>query len=138
MKNKILIAVLAIVALGYTATAQKVAVETDNTAGWHKIAETVANLKMDRDEVLVTGADHFKAIKLKVTDAPVEITDLTVVFENEQRQEIEVRNLINAGDHTRVIDLDGQNRAIKKIIIQYKTVPTGENDKARIEIWGMK
>lgn len=138
MKNKILIAVLAIVALGYTATAQKVAVETDNTAGWHKIAETVANLKMDRDEVLVTGADHFKSIKLRVTDAPVEITDLTVVFENEQKQEIEVRNLIKAGDHTRVIDLDGQNRAIKKVIIKYKTVPTGENDKARIEIWGMK
>lgn len=138
MKNKFVIAAFMIISVAFGASAQKVAIETDSKAGWHKIAETVANLKSDRDEVLVTGADHFKAIRLKVTDAPVEITDLTVVFENGQKQDIQVRNLIKAGDQTRVIDLEGQNRAIKKIVIMYKSAPTGDHDKARVEIWGMK
>jgi hypothetical protein len=139
MKKNFLIALIAVCSFSYAAVAQeKVAVETNDKAGWHKITETIANLKSDRDEVMVMGADHYKAMKLKVTDAPVEITDLTVVFENEARQDIQVRKLIGAGEETRVIDLDGKDRAIKKIIIQYKTAPNAATDKAHVEIWGMK
>ena len=139
MKKNIFLALVAIASFGYSAFAQqKAAVELSSTPGWHKITETVANLKSDRDEVVVLGADHYKAMKLKVTDAPVEITDLTVFYENDSKQDIQVRKLISAGDETRVIDLDGRERAIKKIVIMYKSAPNAENEKAHVEIWGLK
>jgi hypothetical protein len=139
MKKNIFLALVAITSFGYSAFAQqKTAVELSNTPGWHKITETVANLKSDRDDVAVLGADHYKAIKLKVTDAAVEITDLTILYENDTKQNIEVRKLIPAGGETRVIDLDGKDRAIKKIAITYKSVPDGQADKAHVEFWGMK
>jgi hypothetical protein len=138
MKKNLLILMIALGVFGYSAVAQKPAVETNTNPGWHKIAVTQADLKKDRDEVVVLGADHFKSIKLRVKDVPVEITDLTVIYENETKQDIQVRNLIKAGGETRNIDLDGKDRAIKKIVLMYKTVPNSEKDKAEIEIWGEK
>ena len=138
MKKHFLIALISIAFLGSRAFAQKPAVITNDAPGWHKIAETAVSLKADKDEVIVMGADHFKSLRLKVIDAPVEFTDITVVYENDMRQDISVRKLIKRGDETRAIDLKGNDRAIKKIILMYKTVPTGEMDRAHVEIWGRK
>ena len=138
MKKKILVMLVAIASIGYAASAQQTAVETNDKPGWHKIAETTADLKADKDEVMVVGKDHFKSIKLKVTDVPVEIRDLTVYYENDTKQDVSVSHLLQAGGETRVIDLDGKDRAIKKIVLMYKTVPNSEKDKSHIEIWGMK
>lgn len=138
MKKNLLIVVMAMLAFGYQAMAQKVAVQTDSKAGWHKIAETSADLKMDKDEIVVLGADHFKSIRLKVLDEPLEVSNISVIYENGQKQDIEVRRLIKAGGKTRVIDLDGRDRAIKKILLMYKSVPNAAHDKAHVEIWGMK
>lgn len=138
MKKHFLITLLALAFMGYSALAQKPAVVTNDKPGWHKIAETSVSFKSDRDEVTVMGADHFKALKLKVVDAPVEFTDITVVYENDMRQDIYVRKLLKRGEQTRSIDLKGKDRAIKKIILMYKTVPRDDMDKARVEIWGKK
>ena len=137
MKKSLLIAFIAIASISYV-SAQQPAVETSNKPGWHKIAETTADLKMDRDEVVVLGKDHFKSLKLKVTDVPVEFTTVMVFYENDTKQEIPVSALIKAGGETRVIDLDGKERAIKKVVLVYKSVPNAEKDKSHIEIWGMK
>jgi len=138
MKKQILIALISLAAFGTSAFAQKTVVEVKNNPGWHKIAETTADLKADRDEVTVLGADHYKSMKLKATDMDLEIMDVQVIYENEQKQDVQVRKLIKVGEETREIDLDGKERAIKKIIIMYKTVPNAEHDKAHLEIWGLK
>lgn len=138
MKKHFLIVLTAIASLSFSAFAQKPAVVTNDKTGWHKIAETSVSLRSDRDEVVVMGADHFKSLRLKVIDAPVEFTDITVIFEDDMTQDISVKRVINRGDETRSVDLKGQNKAIKKIILRYKTVPTGEMDHAHVEIWGEK
>lgn len=126
-------------AFGAGAFAQtKPVVEVKDNPGWHKIAETVVNLKSDQDELMVLGADHYKAMRLKATDSDIEITDIRVMYENEQVQDIEVRKILKAGEQTREIDLDGKDRAIKKIRLTYKTVPNAKQDKAHLEIWGLK
>ncbi|HYV94128.1 MAG TPA: hypothetical protein VE978_20290 [Chitinophagales bacterium] len=138
MKRNFLIALITMISLGYSAFAQKVAVQTNDQPGWHKIAQTTADLKKDRDEVIVVGKDHYQAIRLKVTDVPVEILNFVVYYENDTKQDISVRSVIKAGEDTRVIDLDGKDRAIKKIVLMYKSVPNAAHDKAVIEIWGRK
>jgi len=138
MKKQILIAFI-LLAVGTASFAQsKPALQVDDNPGWHKIAETVVNLKSDQDEIAVLGADHYKAMKLKATDSDIEIMDVRVMYENEKVQDIEVRKFLKQGEETRQIDLDGNDRAIKKIRLTYKTVPNAEQDKARLEIWGLK
>ncbi|MGB3076250.1 MAG: hypothetical protein WBB36_13050, partial [Chitinophagales bacterium] len=125
MKKQILIVTMVLAAFGFSATAQtKTVVEVDNTPGWHKIVETTADLKTDFDEVAVIGADHYKAIKLKATDSNLDLMDIKIMYENETTQDIEVRKLIKQGEWTREVDLEGKDRAIKKIRITYKTVPS--------------
>jgi len=138
MKKQILVLLVSLAAVSSSAFAQQVVVKTDDKPGWHKIAETTADMKMDRDEITVLGEDHYQSIQLKVTDRDLEITDVTVVFENDKQQNVEVRKLIKRGEETRVIDLDGKNLSIKKIILTYKTSPNAAEDKAHVEIWGMK
>jgi hypothetical protein len=138
MKKNILLILMAIAGISYSAIAQKPAIVTNDKPGWHKIAQTVVDLKSDKDEVEVLGDDHFKALQLHVEDAPVEMTDLSVIYGNDEHEDITVKDLINAGGQTRQIDLEGKDRSIKKVILRYKTVPNAEHDKARVEIWGLK
>ncbi|MEP7128862.1 MAG: hypothetical protein ABI729_08340 [Chitinophagales bacterium] len=139
MKKQILIVTMVLAAFGFSANAQtKTVLEVDNSPGWHKIVETTADLKTDFDEVAVIGADHYKAIKLKVTDSDLELMDIRIMYENETTQDIEVRKMIKQGESTREVDLTGKDRAIKKIRISYKTVPNADHDKAHLEIWGLK
>lgn len=138
MKKHLLIVFISIAVATVSFAQTKPAVQVKDNPGWHKITEMVVDLKKDQDEVAVLGADHYKALKLKATDSDIEIMDVKVMYENEQVQDIEVRKFIRQGEETRQIDLDGKERAIKKIRLTYKTVPNAAQDKAHLEIWGLK
>ena len=120
------------------AYAQKPAIVTDKSAGWQKIGETKVNFDTDRDEIIVMGADRFKSIKLRVTDAAVNIMDLEVYYEKGEQENIAVRSEIKQGGETRPIDLKGKDRELKKVVYVYKTLPNAANDKAHVELWGLK
>jgi len=116
--------------------AQKPGVVLSKKAGWHKIGEITADLKTETESIIVLGADKFKAIKLKVTDAPVNILMLKVYYEAGEIEEIPVKSELKAGEETRVMDL--KNKAINKVAFTTKTVPNSSHDKAHIELHGLK
>lgn len=118
--------------------AQAPAIMVSDKAGWHKIGEATANFKMDKDAIVVLGADRFKAIKLKATDAPIHIYDLEVYYESGAKENIEVRQNLMKGEETRVIDLKGATRELKKVVFIYKTIPNAKDEKAQIELYGLK
>ncbi|MEP6512939.1 MAG: hypothetical protein ABJA79_03670 [Parafilimonas sp.] len=137
MKKTLLILSALLLSLNFT-FAQKVAVETSDKPGWHKIGETTANFNGDKDEIIVLGADVFKAMRIKVTDAPVHIETMEVVFDNETRQNVDLKADFKAGEESRVIDLEGGDRKLKKVVYVYRTIPNFPIDKAHIELWGLK
>ena len=57
-------------------------------------------------------------IKLKVKKVPAEIDRLKVIFHNGGQQEIYVRDHFKSFSGSRWIDLRGQRRCIKKIIVR--------------------
>lgn len=124
--------------MGTSIYAQKPAVVTSEKPGWHKIGEVTANFKVDKDAIVVLGADRFKAIKLKATDAPIHIFDLEVYYESGDKEDIQVRQEMKAGEETRNIDLKGYSKELKKVVLVYKTVPNMKEDKAHIELYGLK
>lgn len=114
------------------------AVVLSDKTGWQKIAERTVDFAKDRDEVLVLGADRFASIKLKVTDAPVELLNLQIFYEDGEKQDVWVNSPIEVSGETRVIALNGGERDIQKISFEYKTLKNRNDEKAHVEIWGLK
>ena len=142
MKKVLLISILAVGGSYFTANAQtqdnKNAIMVSDSKGWHKIGETTVNFVKEREEILVTGSDRFASIKFKVIDAPIQLTDMEVYFDSGDKQVIKVNTTIKAPGESRVIDIKGGERDLKKIVFIYKTVPNRKDDKAHVEIWGLK
>ena len=118
------------------AYAQKPGVVVSDKAGWHKIGEIKADFKVEKESIVVMGSDMFKSIKLMVTDAPINIVSLKVFYEDGQVDDITVRSQIKAGGETRAIDV--KMKDIQKVEFVYKTVPNVKEDKAEVELYGMK
>ncbi len=129
---------LAVIFLSLAAFAQKPAIVSNNKAGWHKIGETTVDFKSDKDELLVLGADKFQAIRVKVTDAPIHLQDLQAVYENDTHDDFQVRADFQKGGESRVIDLNGDERKLKKIIFYYSTIPNWKGTHAHVELFGLK
>ncbi|MBL0743929.1 hypothetical protein [Chryseolinea lacunae] len=137
MKKLTLVAVMLCMAFA-AALAQEPAVMFSNKPGWHKIGEVKADFKMENESISVLGADKFKSILLKVTDAPINIADIEVIYESGDKEKINVKNELKANAETRVIDLKTPNQEIKKVVFTYKTLPNSKADKAHVELYGLK
>ena len=137
MKKSVVIFLVLFVAFA-GAFAQSPGVVTSAKAGWHKIGEVKASFKMENESIVVLGKDAFKSIKLKVTDAPINIENVQVFYESGDPEDVSVKSELKAGAETRVIDLKGGTREIKKVVFTYKTLPNSKDEKAHVELYGLK
>lgn len=136
MKKVICILALAVISIGNLAAQTKVVV--NDSKGWHKIGETTVDFTREVDEVKVIGADRFAALMFKVTDAPINLVEIEVYYESGDNQKIKVGYPIKAPGESKAIDINGIERSIKKIVFVYKTLPNHKDEKAHVEIWGLK
>lgn len=137
MKKILLFLFVLVAAQVNSVNAQKPAVVVSSKAGWHKIGEVTASFKLENESIIVLGADKFKSIKLKVTDAPLNLESLEVYYESGDTEKIPVKSELKAGSETRVIDLKG-DRELKKVVFTYKTLPNSADEKAHVELYGLK
>ena len=108
----------------------------DQGPRWEKLGARKVKYTIDRDEILVTRMDGmFTAIKIKVLKAPIDMMKCTIHFGNGQTQEVAMRNTIRAGGETRVIDIPGGARVIKKVVFWYDTKNAARR-RATVELWG--
>jgi hypothetical protein len=118
--------------------AQQPAVMVSKKAGWHKIGAVTASFKLEKDEIVVMGADKFKAIQLKVTDAPIHISNLEVYYESGEKEDVEVTSDLNKGTETKIFNLKNADKSLKKVVLIYKTVPNQKDERATVELYGLK
>ena len=138
MFKALFLVLFAVTAISGIAKAQKPEIILSDKTGWHRIGKTTVNFQKDRDEIMIIGANRFASIKFKVEDAPIDLIDLEVYYESGDRQDIKINMPIKAAGESRVIDLNGGERNLKKIIFLYKTLPNRKDVKAHIEVWGLK
>jgi len=138
MKTKATVMLLLAVISYGTVSAQQPAVMFSDAKGWHKIGETTVDFKREKDQVMVMGADRFAALKFKVADAPVDIHDMRIFYEGGDSTIVKVNTPVLAGAESKIIDIKGGERNIKKIEFDYKTLPNRKDEKAHVEIWGYK
>lgn len=105
---------------------------------WVKLGERTVNHAVDRDVIKVTIKEGvFKKIKLKVKRRAVTFRDVKVYYANGDVQDITLRRDIPAGGETRVIDLDGHNRVITKVVFWYNTKRV-RGQRAEVALWGWR
>ncbi len=138
MKRIILVALL--IVAGYVRTyAQEPDVVLSDKTGWHKIGETTVDFTTETDKILVLGADRFQSVKIKVTDAPINLISFVIYFESGDNQNVTIGKDIKSPGETEVVVLNGGGeRRIKKVTFIYKTIPNNKDKKAHIELWGLK
>ena len=105
---------------------------------WKLLGTKKVNFKTERD-VITVGADEgvFKKIKLTVKKSGIHFKDMKVHFSNGDVIDVKIRRVIPAGGETRVIDLPGKNRIIKKVVFWYES--TKKNKKrATVRLYGRK
>ena len=104
---------------------------------WKKLGERTVNGKFDKD-VIEVGADDglFTAIQVKVEGSALEMYDIKVVFGNGTSFSPTTRLVFGKDSWTRLIDLPGDKRIIKRVEFKYGNLPGGGN--ARVELWGRR
>lgn len=124
-------ALLSLTAVSFTT------LSSEKPAGpWELLGSRAVNYALDRDEIMVTRSEGtFTALKVKVRRSAINLHKIVVHYGNGELDEIETRVNIPKGGETRVIDLPGNRRVIKKVVFFYDTKNLA-NDKAVVELWG--
>lgn len=106
----------------------------EDATRWDKLGERMVDGKADKDAIAVGRDDgRFKAIQLKVEGSSLEMFDVLVTFGDGSSFSPPTRLKFGNGATSRVIDLPGGNRTIKRVDFKYGNLPGG--GRAQIELW---
>jgi hypothetical protein len=105
-------------------------------ARWEKLGETRVDGLVDHDVVTVAQDDsRYSAIQIRVEDSSLVMLQIKVVFGNGETFEPNVRLVFDANTQSRVIDLPGNTRFIRRIEFHYANLPGGGD--AHVSVLGM-
>jgi hypothetical protein len=101
---------------------------------WQNLGERAVNGHGDRDTIVVgTDEGPFQAIQVRVKRSSLVMHDIRVTFGNGEVFEPNVRLVFDENTRSRVIDLPGVRRFIKRVDFKYSNLPTGGD--ARVQLW---
>ena len=110
--------------------------KTNKTGDWFFLADKKVGFGVDHDVInFGNWKDDVRQLKLKITDGPLKMYNMKIYFDNGGIQDVELRQRFAQGSESRVIDLDGGLRHLKKIAFWYETKGF-VNGKSRVAIWG--
>jgi hypothetical protein len=106
---------------------------------WVPLGERAVLFTADRDTIPVTAAaGAFRRIRFQVTENGVEFRAIRVHFGNGGALEVTVREFVEAGGRTRVIDLPGALRVLRSIDLFYATRGPAREGRAVVTAFGLK
>lgn len=109
-----------------------------NAQGWTHLGSAKVHGNADHDEILVTALQgDFSAIKLFVENEGIHFERVVVHFGNGRKEEVALRDFIPAGGESRVIDLPGRDRVIRKVTFYYKSNAATKR-KAKVVLYGRR
>lgn len=106
---------------------------------WQIIGTTQARFTADHDGIIVQEPfNNFRAVKFKVTGAPLRMVKMVVTYDNGAPDNIETLTDIPQGGESRVIDLRGVGqRKIRRIDFWYDTRGVARG-RANVTVFAMK
>lgn len=107
------------------------------TTSWNRLGERVVNGAggVDRDSIAVTNSEgRFTSIQLRVEHSSLDLYDVVITFGDGTTFSPRTRLVFAQGTNSRVIDLPGGARVIRRVDFRYANLPGG--GRAQIELWG--
>lgn len=105
---------------------------------WRKLGSATVTFSKDRDEIRCAGKGFVRKIVVEVRKTAVNFDDMNVHLVNGTVLDVPLRAVVRAGERSRVIDLPGEARLIKKIVFRYRSVGGGSKGRAEVVVWGNK
>jgi|GEM_PF-599116 len=103
---------------------------------WSKLGKRKVSYKKDKDTIPVTAKGGlFNGIKIKVSGGAIEMRDIRVTFGNGKTFSPKVRAVFRKKTASRVIDLPGQARIIRKVEFKYRSIGK-RGKKATVTLYG--
>jgi len=103
---------------------------------WEKLGTKMVNMRVDHDVLLVTHHEGvYSKVRFGVLKAPIMLVNIRIIFGNNTEKEVVFNKRIDPGKFSRVVDLPGNKRIIRKIKMNYKTIPA-VNGRAIFVAWG--
>ena len=94
--------------------------QADNKDRWVKLGNLQVSDRTDRNTLKVGAKKgRFEAVRRGAKRRAVQFHDVKIHFANGDVQDVPVRKVVKAGQWTREIDLQGDQRAIEKIVMLY-------------------
>ncbi|MEO8201331.1 MAG: hypothetical protein ABI679_12465 [Gemmatimonadota bacterium] len=104
---------------------------------WESLGTRRVNLAAETDVIEVPSREgRFDAIRIDVDAGTVEMYNVRVVFANGEDFSPDTRLIFRDGDHSRIIDLPGNDRQIRRISFHYKAQRRSGN--AIVRVFGRK
>jgi hypothetical protein len=106
--------------------------------GWELLAEKKVNFVRDKDEITINNRNQFTALRFKVEDRDVRINGLKIYFQNGDKLEPNIDDVITADQYSRYIELAAEGRNIDRIEFKYRTEGSILKGRANVLIFGKK
>jgi hypothetical protein len=106
--------------------------------GWEVLGESKVNFIRDKDVIPVQSRSSFTAIRFRVEDRDIRISELKVQFDNGDKLEPAIDEEVKAGDNSRIIDLAREGRIINNIEFSYRTTGSILQGRAKVLIIGRR
>lgn len=104
--------------------------------GWEMLGQQTVNDRLDHDTIQAGKQGTFRSLKIRVESRAVEFRDLKIHFANGDTQDVALRQVIPAGGESRVIDIKGGDRTIRRIDFWYDAQSLAGH-KAVVKVYGL-
>lgn len=103
---------------------------------WDKLGENIIEPSENGiSHVKATSSKPIKAIKIKVKKGGINLHRCEILFNDDTKKAIELRNNIDEGTESRIIQWKDQSKIINQVTFWYDTRNFG-NSNTQIELWG--
>lgn len=106
--------------------------------GWELLGSSKVNFVRDVDEVDVNNHNQYTAIRFRVEQRDVRINDLKIIYQNGDKLEPSINDVIPAGQSSKIIELALDGRYIDKIQFKYRTTGNVLKGRANVLIIGRR
>ncbi|RYF91346.1 MAG: hypothetical protein EOO03_01560 [Chitinophagaceae bacterium] len=106
--------------------------------GWELLGESKANFVRDRDQVNVLSGERFTAIRFKVEDKDIHLSNLNIVYQSGDKLSPVMDDDITNGQLSRVIELGPEGKSIRSVDFSYRSKGNILKGRAKILVFGRR
>ncbi|MGH7672606.1 MAG: hypothetical protein ACREMC_06880 [Gemmatimonadales bacterium] len=105
-------------------------------AGWDHLGMRPVDFRVDHDAIVAAGQGAFRSIRIDVEGGDLEMFNVKVTFGNGETYSPATRLYFRAGSRSRIIDLPGDARVIRRVDFFYRSVLFGSQGRATVHVYG--